>query len=75
MAVRFIEFFEVGSNPATRYLNDFIKAHPDIEVLNTQFAFDSEDLITILARVSGSEEALKRLEDETEKLDADGYVM
>lgn len=75
MAVRFIEFFEVGSNPATRYLNAFIKSHPDIEVLDTQFAFDSEDLITILARVSGSEEALKCLEDETEKLDADGYVM
>ena len=68
MDVRFIEFYDLGGKSAVTFLNEFIRSHGSIKVLDTKFAFDNEGLVSILARVSGSLDAIARLDLEYQNL-------
>lgn len=78
MAVRYVEFFDLGPKSAVTYLNEFIKAHPFFEVEPIQFAFDNEGQSSILARVRGTGDECRILDLDYEKNssgDLDGFVM
>lgn len=75
MAVRFVEFFDLGAKSAVTYLNEFIKAHPFFEVEPIQFAFDNEGQSSILARVKGSQDDLANLKRECAEGDLFGWVL
>lgn len=75
MAVRFVEFFDLGSKSAVTYLNEFIKTHPFFEVEPIQFAFDNEGQSSILARVKGSQDDLANLERECAEGGLSGWTL
>ena len=75
MAVRYVEFFDLGPKSAVTYLNEFIKAHPFFEIEPIQFAFDNEGQSSILAWVKGSQDALTKLERECSEGGLSGWVM
>lgn len=75
MAIRYLEFFDLGSKNSVTYLNEFIKAYPFIEVEPIQFAFDNEGMSSILARVKGSQDDLTKLECECPNGGLSGWVM
>lgn len=75
MAIRFVEFFDLGTKSAVTYLNDFIKAHSLLEIEPIQFAFDNEGGSSILARVKGSQDDLAKLEHEYVEVGLSGWVM
>ena len=75
MAVRYVEFFDLGSKSAVTYLNEFIRAHSLLETEPIQFAFDNEGQSSILARVKGSQDDLTKLERECPEGGLSGWVM
>lgn len=75
MAVRYVEFFDLGSKSAVTYLNEFIKAHSLLETEPIQFAFDNEGQSSIMARVKGSQDDLTKLERECPEGGLSGRVM
>lgn len=75
MAVRQVEFLDLGSKSAVTYLNEFIKAHSLLETEPIQFAFDNEGQSSILARVKGSQDDLTKLERECPEGGLSGWVM
>lgn len=75
MAVRYVEFFDLGSKSAVTYLNEFIKAHSLLETEPIQFAFDNEGQSSILAWVKGSQDDLTKLERECPEGGLSGWVM
>lgn len=75
MAVRYVEFFDLGPKSAVTYLNEFIKAHSLLETEPIQFAFDNEGQSSILARVKGSQDDLTKLERECPEGGLSGWVM
>lgn len=75
MAIRYLEFFDLGSKNSVTYLNEFIKAHPLLETEPIQFAFDNEGQSSILARVKGSQDDLTKLKRECPEGGLSGWVM
>ena len=75
MAIRYLEFFDLGSKNQVTYLNEFIKAHSLLETEPIQFAFDNEVQSSILTRVKGSQDDLTKLERECPEGGLSGWVM
>ena len=75
MAVRYVEFFDLGSKSAVTYLNEFIRAYPFFEVEPIQFAFDKEGMSSILARVKCGQDDLTKLKREFPEGGLSGWVM
>lgn len=74
MAVRYVEFFDLGSKSAVTHLNEFIKSYPFFEVEPIQ-SLSIEGMSSILARVKGSQDDLTKLERECPEGGLSGWVM